>query len=62
MGEAFSFNNARDAIVSRAKGDRFIWGIVILLSLISILVVYSATGSLHIKNTTVTRSFFYLNK
>lgn len=28
------------------KGDPIIWGIVILLSLISILVVYSATGSL----------------
>ena len=28
------------------KGDLIIWGIVLLLSLISILAVYSATGSL----------------
>ncbi|MHA7129882.1 FtsW/RodA/SpoVE family cell cycle protein [Algoriphagus namhaensis] len=32
------------------KGDPIIWGIVILLSLFSILVVYSATGSLAYKN------------
>ena len=31
------------------KGDPIIWGIVILLSLFSILVVYSATGSLAYK-------------
>ncbi|MEN7548872.1 FtsW/RodA/SpoVE family cell cycle protein [Rapidithrix thailandica] len=28
------------------KGDKFIWGVAIVLSLISILVVYSATGTL----------------
>jgi len=33
------------------KGDPMIWGIVILLSVISILVVYSATGSLAYKKT-----------
>jgi cell division protein FtsW len=33
------------------KGDPMIWGIVILLAVISILVVYSATGSLAYKNT-----------
>ena len=58
MGEAFSFNNAREAIVSRAKGDRFIWGIVILLSLVSILVVYSATGSLAYKKYHGNTEFF----
>jgi cell division protein FtsW len=33
------------------KGDPLIWGIVILLAVISILVVYSATGSLAYKKT-----------
>lgn len=33
------------------KGDPIIWGIVIILSIISILVVYSATGSLAYKKT-----------
>jgi cell division protein FtsW len=37
------------SLLLKARGDKFIWGIVILLSLISILVVYSATGSLAYK-------------
>lgn len=36
-------------LIGRARGDKYIWGIVLLLSLISILVVYSATGSLAYK-------------
>ncbi|BAV10353.1 cell division protein FtsW [Filimonas lacunae] len=35
--------------MSKTRGDRFIWGIVILLAMISLLVVYSATGSLAYK-------------
>ncbi len=35
-----------NALLAKAKGDKYLWGIVILLSLISILVVYSAAGSL----------------
>ncbi|HEV8286208.1 MAG TPA: FtsW/RodA/SpoVE family cell cycle protein [Chitinophagaceae bacterium] len=34
----------------RTKGDKVIWGLVVLLALISMLVVYSATGSLAYKN------------
>jgi len=49
LAESFSLDNAKQAIVAKVKGDRFIWGIIILLSLISILVVYSATGSLAYK-------------
>ncbi len=33
----------------RTRGDRYIWGIVVLLALTSLLVVYSATGSLAYK-------------
>ena len=36
-------------ILSNTKGDRWIWLIVILLSLISLLAVYSAIGSLAYK-------------
>ena len=39
----------RGQLVERTRGDKYIWGIVVLLSLISILVVYSATGSLAYK-------------
>ncbi len=33
----------------RTKGDKYIWGIVVLLAITSLLVVYSATGSLAYK-------------
>jgi cell division protein FtsW len=41
-----SIGGMRGQLVQRTRGDKYIWGIVVLLSLISILVVYSATGSL----------------
>src|SRR6478735_238646 len=44
-----SIGGMRGQIVHRTRGDKYIWGIVVLLSLISILVVYSATGSLAYK-------------
>lgn len=37
------------AILNQTKGDRWIWLIIILLSLISLLAVYSATGTLAYK-------------
>ena len=37
------------AIFNRTKGDRYIWLIVIVLTLISMLAVYSSTGSLAFK-------------
>lgn len=39
----------RGGILQRTRGDKYIWGIVLLLALISVLVVYSATGSLAYK-------------
>src|SRR5688572_13057953 len=33
-------------ILNRTKGDRVIWAVVIILSFISMLAVYSSTGSL----------------
>jgi cell division protein FtsW len=44
-----SVEEARGTLMSKTRGDKFIWGIVILLALISLLVVYSATGSLAYK-------------
>lgn len=44
-----SIDGMRGQLVNRTRGDKYIWGIVVLLSLISILVVYSATGSLAYK-------------
>jgi cell division protein FtsW len=39
----------RTQLLERTRGDKYIWGIVILLTIISVLVVYSATGSLAYK-------------
>lgn len=38
-----------NALLERTKGDRWIWIIILLLSMISIMVVYSATGAIAYK-------------
>lgn len=44
-----SIEGMRTQLFQRTKGDKYIWGIVILLAIVSVLVVYSATGSLAYK-------------
>lgn len=44
-----SLGGMRQNLLNRTRGDKVIWGIVILLALTSLLVVYSATGSLAYK-------------
>jgi len=46
LKNAFNANN----LISKTKGDKVIWALVILLALVSLLAVYSATGSLAYKN------------
>lgn len=48
----FGLKNAfnADNLIRKTKGDRVIWALVILLTLVSLLAVYSATGSLAYKN------------
>jgi cell division protein FtsW len=46
LRNAFNTNN----LLSKTKGDKVIWALVILLTLVSLLAVYSATGSLAYKN------------
>jgi cell division protein FtsW len=43
-----SFNTTN--LLSKTKGDKVIWALVVLLVLVSLLAVYSATGSLAYKN------------
>ncbi len=45
-----TISGVREHLDQRTRGDKYIWGLVIVLSLISILVVYSATGSLAYKS------------
>jgi cell division protein FtsW len=44
-----SVEGMRQQLLQRTKGDKYIWGIVVILTIISVLVVYSATGSLAYK-------------
>src|SRR6476660_1084981 len=44
-----SVEDAGGKLWHRTRGDKYIWGIVVLLALTSLLVVYSATGSLAYK-------------
>ncbi|MGQ0738952.1 MAG: FtsW/RodA/SpoVE family cell cycle protein [Bacteroidota bacterium] len=39
-----------DSLLRKTKGDKVIWALVVLLALVSMLAVYSATGSLAWKN------------
>lgn len=48
-----------DNLVSKTKGDRVIWAIVVILTLMSLLVVYSSTGSLAYKYSKSTESFLF---
>lgn len=46
-------------IHSKTKGDKVIWGIVLILTMMSLLVVYSSTGSLAYKLSKSTESYLF---
>ena len=53
------FSNMGDNLVQKTKGDRVIWAIVILLTLASLLLVYSSTGSLAYRMSKSTESYLF---
>jgi cell division protein FtsW len=54
-----NISNMGGNLVNKTKGDRVIWAIVVILTLISLLVVYSSTGSLAYKYSKSTESFLF---
>ncbi len=54
-----SLSGVSNNLVSKTKGDKVIWGIVVILTLISLLVVYSSTGSLAYKYSKSTESYLF---
>lgn len=56
--QLFTPNNSNN-LVSKTRGDRVIWGIVVILTLISLLVVYSSTGSLAYKYSKSPESYLF---
>ncbi len=53
------FSNMGDTLVKKTKGDRVIWAIVILLTLASLLLVYSSTGSLAYRMNKSNESYLF---
>ena len=45
-----SISGVKEHLGQRTRGDKYIWGLFIVLALVAILVVYSATGSLAYKS------------
>jgi cell division protein FtsW len=54
-----SLSGVSSNLVSKTKGDRVIWGIVVILTMVSLLVVYSSTGSLAYKYSKSTESYLF---
>ncbi|MBS1733693.1 MAG: FtsW/RodA/SpoVE family cell cycle protein [Bacteroidetes bacterium] len=48
-----------DNLVSKTRGDKFIWALVIILTLASLLLVYSSTGSLAYRMSKSTESYLF---
>ena len=53
------FSHMGDNLVSRTKGDKVIWATVILLTLASLVLVYSSTGSLAYRMSKSTESYLF---
>jgi cell division protein FtsW len=54
-----SAQGVTDNLLNRTKGDKVIWAIVILLTMVSILVVYSSIGSLAYRMNKSTESYLF---
>ena len=54
-----SFQGISNNLLDRTKGDKVIWAVVVILTLISILVVYSSIGSLAYKMNKSTESYLF---
>ncbi len=52
--------NFKEALINALKGDRVLWLIIAFLSLVSILIVYSATGSLAFRAANGNTAYYLL--
>ena len=48
-----------DSLVQKTRGDRVIWALIVLLTLASLLLVYSSTGSLAYRTVSYTHLDVY---
>src|SRR6195952_1493673 len=54
-----AFNNMGGNLVRKTRGDKVIWAIVIILTLASLLLVYSSTGSLAYRMSKSNESYLF---
>ncbi|MEO8772525.1 MAG: putative peptidoglycan glycosyltransferase FtsW [Ferruginibacter sp.] len=54
-----AFSNMGDNLVRKTRGDKVIWAIVIILTLASLLLVYSSTGSLAYRMSKSNESYLF---
>ncbi|MFT3910128.1 MAG: putative peptidoglycan glycosyltransferase FtsW [Ferruginibacter sp.] len=54
-----AFTNMGDNLVKKTRGDKVIWAIVIILTLASLLLVYSSTGSLAYRLSKSNESYLF---
>lgn len=54
-----SLSNMSGSLVQKTRGDKVIWAIVILLTMASLLLVYSSTGSLAYRMSRSTESYLF---
>jgi len=55
----FNIGDVGNNLVVKTKGDRVIWSIVIILTMASLLLVYSSTGSLAFRMSRSTESYLF---
>ncbi len=58
-GRLSTANTVTGNLLNRTKGDKVIWAIVILLTMVSVLVVYSSIGSLAYRMNKSTESYLF---
>ena len=59
VGELLSFQHVGGNLLRKTKGDKVIWSLVVLLAIISLLVVYSSTGTLAYKLSKSNESYLF---
>jgi len=58
-GSFMHISDVGDTLVKKTSGDRVIWGIVLLLTLASLLLIYSSTGSLAYRLSVSNESYLF---
>ena len=59
VSELFNFQHVGGNLLKKTRGDKVIWSLVVLLAIVSLLVVYSSTGTLAYKMSKSNESYLF---